>query len=502
MSENSDKEDIPRISRRDFLKLAGTVAGVAVLGGWGLGDLIKRTPDVFHKEPLALTPEIVDGVKVYGLKEKITSADTVEHFYAYLDSQFATANHVWIMDKVRQRKEVLNPNERYLEVIVRRSAYDSFVQKQAETGVSFPEWIKIHVDVMNRCLKAVKPPVEMKAVLRRILVVEDEATKGFWDESAYRQGGAMGSALDSAWLNRFYPFSFDTDDSWAIADDYRETGGGKPWEFRHADGKTIIGSPPGKAQFDRYYEFPEENDSLSGKNNITFDMGLIHEWSHYLLNLPDEYAQDVHDATQRFKDFTFGTESFEAPEMSPYLAYLMRENLKLNARNAFTIDNRKTVNSFRDHPREVEIMTQSQDPSITNCRVEVRRVRLLDSSYYGGKSVPENADQVSETNLIKFDSSLFQGSSNCWQIKNVDGQTVREVFLPAAAFNMSKIAGLESVKYTLAFSGFDDTQKTKQEVKLVDDADIGKILDNSQDSPVYARMKVEGTSTWFVWYLR
>ncbi|TRZ47779.1 twin-arginine translocation signal domain-containing protein [bacterium] len=499
MSENNGKE----ISRRDFLKLAGGALGAGILGGMGLGDLIRKTPDVFHKEPLALTPEVVDGVEVYGLKEKITSADTVERFYAYLDDQFARANHVWIVDKVRQRKEVLNPNERYLEVVVRRCAYDSFVQKQAETGVSFPEWIKIHVDVMNRCLKTAKPSVEMKAVLRRILVVEDEATKGFWDENAFRQGGALGSALDCAWVEKFYPFSFDTDDSWAVADDYRDSGGGKFWEFRHEDGKTIIGSPPGKVPFDYFYEFSEENDSLSGKNNIGFDMGLIHEWSHYLLNLPDEYAQDVHDASQRFKDFTFGTGSFETPEMSPYLAYLMRENIKLKARDAiYSRDSRRTANSFRDRPREVEIMTQPQDPNITNNRVEVRRVRLLDDSYYGGKSVSKNADQVSETNSLKFGNNLFKGDINCWLVKNVDSQTNREIFLPAAAFNMSKIAGLESVKYSLAFTGFDDTQMTKQEVKLVDDADIGKIINNSQDSPVYARMKVEGTSTWFVWYLR
>jgi len=496
MSENNGKEDIPRISRRDFLRLAGAVAGAAVLGGLGLGNLIVKNPDVFHKEPLALTPEIVDGVEVYGLKEKITSAATVERFYAYLDGQFAGANHVWIMDKERQRKEVLDPNERYLEVVVRRSAYDSFVQKQAETGVSFPEWIKIHVDVMNRCLKAAKPPVEMKAVLRRILVVEDEATKEFWDESAYRQGNSLGSALDCAWVNRFYPFSFDTDESWAVADDYRDSGGGKFWEFRHEDGKTIIGSPPGKVPFDYFYEFSEENDSLSGKNNISFDMGLIHEWSHYLLNLPDEYAQDVHDATQRFKDFTFGTESFEAPSMSPYLAYLMRENIRLKARNAFSDDSRRTENSFRDHSGEVEIVV------VANSRVEVRRVNLLDGSFYRGKSVSTGADQTSETNSLKLGDNLFRGKINCWLVKNVDSQTTREVFLPAAAFNMSKIAGLESVKYSLAFTGFDDTQKTKQEVKLVDDADINKILDNYQDSPVYARMKVEGTSTWFVWYLR
>jgi hypothetical protein len=66
---------------------------------------------------------------------------------------------------------------------------------------------------------------------------------------------------------------------------------------------------------------------------------------------------------------------------------------------------------------------------------------------------------------------------------------------------MSKIAGLESVKYNLTFSGYDDPERIIQEVKLVDGTEIDEYLKNSQD-PFYAKMKVEGTNTWFVWFLR
>ena len=505
MSEGDNKEDKHIISRRDFLKLAGLTGAAGLLVGTGLGKLASNTlekRDSSNIEPLALIPEIVDGVEVYGLKEKITSASTVDRFYAYLDDQFAKTNNIQIGNIREQRKELLSPNERYLEVTVRRSAYDSFSQKQTETGVSFPEWIKIHVDVMNRCMKEARPPFEMKAVLRRILVVDDNATKEFWNENAYRQGSPLGSALDCAWKRRFLPFSFDTDESWAIADDYRESGGVNFWEFRHENGKTIIGIPTGNVPFERYFEFPEENDSLSDKDNIKFDMGLVHEWSHYLLNLPDEYAQDVHDASQRFKDFTFGTESFHAPYISTYLAYLMRENIILNARNCyFRGDNRGGSGSFNERPREVEITAQFRKPELVSSRIEVRRVRLLDDDYYGRKMVPENADQVSKTDSLKFAEDLFQGESNCWLIRIVSGQTTREVFLPAAAFNMSKIAGLESAKYNLVFNGCDDIERTKQEVKLVEDADMDEFFKNSQDPP-YAKMKVKGTDTWFVWFLR
>ncbi len=174
-----------------------------------------------------MTPEIIAGVEVYGLKEKITSADIVDRFYSYLDDKSAKSLDVRVGDKIRQRQELLSPNERYLEVVVRRSAYDSFVLKQTKTGVGFAEWIKIHVDVMNRCLKKATPPFEMKAVLRRILVIDDNMAK------------------------KFYPFSIDTDCVWAIADDYRASGGGKFYEIRHENDKTFIGIPPEKAPFDQ-----------------------------------------------------------------------------------------------------------------------------------------------------------------------------------------------------------------------------------------------------------
>lgn len=483
--------------------MAGGSVAAGLLVGTGIGKLagLFETLDSPKIEPLVLTPEIVNGVEVYGLKEKIASADDVTKFYGSLNNRFAKTNDIRIGDVVKQQKELLNPSERYLEVTVRRSAYDSFIQREAETGVNFPEWIKLHVDVMNRCIKKAVPPVDLRAVLKRILVVEDSMPKDFWDEESYRQGKQGAPALDWAWLLRFgSPVSIDTDESWAVADDYRENGGENFWEIRHENGKVVIGMPPGAEPYERFYEFPEENDSLSGKNKVSFDMGLIHEWCHYLLNLPDEYAQDVHDVSQRFRNFTFGTGSFEVPHISPYLAYLMRNNISLNARNAFN-DSQRTANAFQDRPGKVEIIAQSQNPNLTNGRVEASRVRLLDGSYYGNKSVPQDADEISRNNSLNFDKKLFTDDSNCWLLKFTNSFITSEVFLPAAAFNMSKIAGLESVNYNLTFSGYDDTERTYQEVMLVEDANIDEYLKNSQD-PFYAKMKIEGTDTWFVWFLR
>jgi hypothetical protein len=498
MSGDSGQE----LSRRDFLKMLGASIGIGVLGGLGFGELIKRNPDLIHKEPLALTPEIVDGVEVYGLKEKITSDKIVDGLYAYLDDRFAKSVGTVLVDKVKQRKEFLDPNQRFLEVEVRRSAYDSFINTKDETGLSFPEWIKIHVDVMNRCLE--KASCEMRAVLRRVVVIEDEGAQKFWDEGVFRQGTPLGSALDVAWVQRFWSFTFDTDSCWAIADDYRNSGGGKFWEIRHeSDGenqKTIIGRPPGQESFDQYFEFPEINDSLAGKNNVKIDMGLVHEWCHYLLNLPDEYGQDVHDSAMRFKSFTVGTGSFEYPDISPYLVSLIKENKKDSMRDAYLGGGMRN-DYYKVRPREIEIAAKYENEIFPESMIEVRRVRLLDESYYGKKSVPERADRSSETNTIKLDDGLFQEKSNCWHIKVGTAVTARELFLPMAAFNMTKIAGLDSAQYEIVFSGYDSPERTWQELKLVDDKEIDKCLSESSD-PYYAKMKVTGTSTWMVWFLR
>lgn len=501
MSETNNNEHTLGVSRRDFLKLAGLALGGGALAGTGLKKIIESS-DLLPPEPLSLTPEIISGVEVYGLKEKITSADTVDRFYSYLDDKTAESLDVRVGDKIRQRQELLSPNERYLEVVVRRSAYDSFILKKAETGVDFAEWIKTHVDVMNRCLKKATPPFEMKAVLRRILVIDDDMTKEFWDEDLYRQGGALGTALDVAWVKKFYPFSIDTDCVWAIADDYRDSGGGKFFGIRHEKDKTVIGIPPEKAPFDQYFEFSDENDSLASKNNLRVDMGLVHEWSHYLLNLPDEYGQDVHDALQRFKSFTFGTGSFDQPEISPYLAHLMRENIDHQDRNFYYPQKKiwKWI-SPKNRPQKIEVTTRLENQNLVNNLIEVRRVRLVDNSFYGNKSVPENTDQISQDNSLKFGNGLFRDNSNCWHIKAISDEITREIFLPIAAFNMSKISGLESAKYNLIFSGYDDVSRTTQEVKLVDESKVDEFIKNEKD-PYYAKMKIDGTDTWFVWFLR
>ena len=103
MSENNFQENTPSFGRKNFIKLAALTLGAAAVGN-RLGQFVANRPDILHSEPLPLSPEIVDGVAIYGLKEKIDSVDQVKGFYAFLDAQFAQTNNINIVNKEKSAK--------------------------------------------------------------------------------------------------------------------------------------------------------------------------------------------------------------------------------------------------------------------------------------------------------------------------------------------------------------------------------------------------------------
>ncbi|MDP3994569.1 MAG: hypothetical protein Q8P91_01945 [bacterium] len=222
-----------------------------------------------------LRPEVVYGLNVYGLSGKIMTESQILRLYGHLDEKFAVEKGITVGDKTEQRKELLNPNERYLEVVVRQSAYDSFLDRQEETKVNFVEWIRMHVDA-----------------------------------------------------------------SWAIANDYRvdtwrATDQGYFWSVFHKNGKTFFGKPPGVEVPDMTYQFPEKNDSLRYRKGVWLDFGLTHEWSHYLMNLPDQSSYNIHDKNpSRFANFLVVTgNNFQEPYLSPYLSMFLSENIRRKTRS-------------------------------------------------------------------------------------------------------------------------------------------------------------------------
>ena len=523
-----------KVDKRQFLGLLGTAFAALVLPGClfdesqtGLEDTLPLdtdSPSIETPKPIeptetsASTPietpqflefKLVHDVKVYGLGEKITSEDQIIKLYGSLDEKFAEEEGITIGNKVEQRKELLKANERYLEVVVRQSAYDSFIERQQETGVDFVEWIQMHVDAMNRCFENAKPPAEMESVLRRIVVISDDMPKTF----SNKLKDVLNEALDMKWMRQFndkYPI--DTDGSWAIAKDYRvdttkEISQGYFWKVWHEkigeDEWTVFGYPPGAKIPDRTYVFSDRNDSIQDKEGrVWLDWGLIHEWSHRLWQLPDEYNLEVYDNVQRFQHFLFETGHFLEPYFSAYLVSFAKMNIERKMRNFFQ---EPRCYDFSDRPSEININVTIEGVDVDS--IEVRRVRLKGNHPSADeKTFNETPDQESNGNSINLDESLFKGNSNCWLIKCEleKYENSQEIYFPAAALAMSTAADIDIANYNLEFSGYNYEHRKTQIVKLIDQSEIDKFLKNrkNKNDHYYAKMKVDGTDTWLVWFLR
>lgn len=510
--ERAQRDNSKGLTRRDFLKLSGYATG-AVTAGYFLGHIpelpnlseISETnietsspPEISLPKEKYLHPKLVHNVEVYGLTEKINSEDQIDNLYKYIDEKYASENSIRIEDKIEQRKELLNPNKRYLEVVVRQSAYESFIDRQEETGVDFVEWIQMHVDINNRCFENATPPVDLKAVLRRIIVIDDSLPKD-WDESAWLQG--EGKALDIWYKDRFLNnLPLDTDTTWAIATDYRvdtrnEESQGNFWSFIHQDGKTIFGQPPGANQYDITYEFTDKDDSLSGHDNVWLDMGLTHEWSHYLFDAPDEYIFDE-QTPYRFINVPFDTGyvgAYHEPSLSPFLSYILNKNLA-DRQRGYT------------HEEEAFILPDSimlNIPGIENVDFYVPK---MPDSYYDDRKFPfkptysDKNQNIEIRNLIKPNERGVLPTSIYIKCSSEDGIS-REVCIPIAAFIMSKLSGQDNSTFNIEF-----TEGSRYEngstliTKLIDESKLDDYL-QAQGQKIYAKMKIDGTDAWIIWSL-
>lgn len=292
-------------SRQDFLKVAGLAIGGALLAD--KTGAIDYTASVLDPESAKVViPEIVHGVEVYGLDEEIRTGYHTGLLYDEFDKIFDVKLTPDLLNKsrVEQRESLLERNKRYLEVVVSKSAYESFLIRHEETGVDFVEWIQMHVDLMNRTAENSKPPADISTQLLKVVVISDNFEK---NPSKY---------------------SKDIDATWFIKEDYRDPAqpGANFFAVYHDQSSNLeIRKPEGFDTNDkRKWVFPPKQDSLTNKNNVWIDWGLVHEWSHYAWDLPDEYTMDIHNSPFKQPEFRFETGAYMEPLLSPHLSYLIK----------------------------------------------------------------------------------------------------------------------------------------------------------------------------------
>lgn len=503
------------VSRRDFLKLSGAALASLFLSG-SLPDqpqikiidtssdanpiptqIPSPTPIETPTRPSEefLQPEVIHNVRVFGLKEKIATEDKIDKLYQHFDEDFDKKVPDELKDASRwdQRDKVLPNDKRYAEFVVTQSAYDSW---EKENGIDYVSWVKLHIDLLNRACQNAKPPATLTTEVLRVVVIQDNFAN---NPSRYSKD------MDGTWFNNLPK----------VTSSYY-------WNYSAAaDGSVVFYPLDGDRNSENAIRFSPSDDSFRANREGKIDCGTTHELSHQILNLPDEYCYDYdlgNNNKKRFQRFYFDTGSFVSPHMSPNLAWILRYHVDKNIRGYYTDQggfgthwgfeetNTERPVSFALKPDSCGFELVTQDG--TTERVKIFKCRQ-NGDYAGRKYFLESPDQTEEQGKFDLKPELLEprklDGDNVvfyplnWIIRN--GQ--KELCLPEAAFVMSKAAGKSQAKYRIEFSGYDDPTKKTQIVKLVDESGLAEFFGKcgERGEQHYAKMKVDGTSTFFVWFL-
>lgn len=504
-----------KFSKRDFLR-ATAITGAAV--SFWLSPLRRFVFGSSAKaEGSALTStEIVHDIEVYGLGQPISNQSEIDALYEYFNSLFSRKLSSLLENQAREsdssdwktkvpanrweeRDLVLDPNKRYLEVVVPRSIYEEFLANRDKNGVDFVEWIKLHVEVLNLMIEKAKPAVPLEVKLSRILVVEDSFRE---NPSGYDKN------IDGSWLVNRNPFD-PADWQYPLAPALSKIS----WDEQ---GNIVI---EGKNFFDwikKDYAFIAHKGFFSSSGHSLIYMPMIHEWGHIILNFPDEYIFNIISGPLRFPRMYLDTGYLNNPEISPYLGLILQKNHAERIRGYYT------------HPEGIGYMHFSEKFPYgffpgritlsfkevgfpTEGKISVWK-GLGMCSYYEAVSFGDSPFQEETNRCLLLDRECLSGRlygkdiiyPTSFYISLAGRTRIFDVYLPSVAFNMSKLAGNEEANYVIEFSGYDDPSKDAQLLKIVDEQDLDGFMKQSlknNDIP-YALMRVSGTASWFVWFLR
>lgn len=547
------------LSRRNFLKLAAATGGVFIgdellkrFFGQSSNDLVKPIsakftptttptiplPDIPTPAPVEreFHPELFHDIPVYGLREPIKSQEDVFQVYdeclTNLLAKKGVSREEWAKISknqiyIEQRKFLLSPDTRYLEVVMSRSVYESYknrknfslkvVEGDKKEGDCDPvERVLMHVDLMNRALEQAKPPVTLRAQLSRIIVLDDAYANEVWIKDANPK------SPDMAWLdhiNNNPNLPRDVDTSWAMFDDYRDnTELGFLWTFLPRGDGSIdvvpISENNRNNRLDRPglhgFIFPHHYDSFCNREDgIILDLGLFEEWAHRLFGLPDEYIYEIWNPN--YPNLRLTTGCLSQPNFSPFLAELLNYIDKTKTRGQLGENPPEFTTSI---PREIKLHLNLNSTSveIRGSKTPYKTPDDPQHDYYGDRLIFDTPDQITSGNEVVMGPELLNETTESgmtylpsltWMIKiNSQNGEIRQLPLPRMAFIMSKLAGIDgTAKYEINFTGIPFTSDTYL-LDIVDGSDLHDHLarlNNTITQQAKVIMKVTGTNTYFVW---
>ncbi|MFA5103335.1 MAG: hypothetical protein WC525_09305, partial [Candidatus Thermoplasmatota archaeon] len=460
---------------------------------------IVQIPGYFYVIP-AEGPQI----PVYGLVGEFQTREDVSKFYQTIDGDNAGVTDPEARNAIRAQH--LNPNVRYLELVIPRSAYLKFQNNEEQSGVTFEEWIQIHVDILNQTLEESNPSTQTRVQVRRVLVIEDSAVSDFVPSSEI--------TLDQYWRETYgNSIPLDVDMSWAIGDDYRDNGTSLNLMYvsHSADGSRVFTQfVDGSVQVRRKYVLPPRTDSLTGKENVLIDPDLLHEWLHQVLGLPDTYIFDVRGGTflnTWFYSFTtseLGPFVYTGINPSSYDAMLIERNRNDQIRDPYGVSFDRE--GYRSLPSTIHISVETNDPT-GEPTLAIHAVRFS-GGYLDPKNFEKTPDRAVNGNSIDITPSVLDINpsirSNSILVRiSQRGRNDRVVVLPISAFVMSKLAGVEDAQYTIVFTGYDNPGESNLVMYALNSrAEFDDYVAKRQTvgDEMYAYMQVDGTETYYAWY--
>lgn len=490
------KRDITYLSRRKALRLLGVgSAGMMLHHGFltaeGKTDDLSTRPDAN-----------IHGIEIYGLNRAIKSPEELERLtWSYDNSirwqipQRAKEKGISIPKARYQEKALLLlEDRRYLQVAVAKSVYDKFQKESAATKIDLPTWFHLHIQEMNKMIKeSSKKPMQM--ILRRIIILDDSKNSEF--KERYQTYVPP------------YTHPLDIDCWWTQWDDLR--GNINPHTNQREGGSSYC----------EEYKW--------GNTTLLLDYGLIHELFHGLCNLPDEYVQNVHWE----KDTKFPDDQ-KLPEMllvgdnlgnglitnnyrrrNPWGGYALDRIRELKIRgyaedprslgySLATADSETADGIWKQIPKDISLTFKDQYNHPFEGKIDIFTTDNIDGPYYGRK-LPHFLESISLKNgQLKMMSNWFgKQTEKYWSVDRLNWvfriSTYMGVFflhLPVAAFNMTKMAGLDKVEYQI---------KIHSDLPNIDSDQIIEIArpqDSKSEVVAYASMEITGTNATMLWFLK
>ena len=494
-----------KMTRREFLKTAAIGLAATTIGR-------KFSDKSYRSEYNELSeihkPEIQNNIEVYGLGESLKTEGEVALLYESLDQRFLRKNGILLYQQPLRKREIraeyLDPQTRHLEVVVTEKTYREFLRRRGETGVDFTTWVKDHVDCLNIILENAKPPTPMRASLERIIIISNELANRIYNP---RDKDKLGHSFDAKWKERWghtdglLPLDIDT--SWGIAEDYRPKGIGTTkgyfWKY-NTTGKEIVFSSG-----DRRFTYPYIGGYPNMIRSGQIDMGMIHEWSHYLLGLPDEYSQnfgpeDVWNTGEVFTNFLMGNGNFVEPRISPFLVALLNNHIKNRRRTSLRDEIYGIAYNYWDIPKGLKIQLPINDGGW-----------VMKYGIIGDFNSPGIEQSQSNNGEIIIPSTLGSARPRDMNHLTITEKSPaargekREIHMPYSVFNLMALMGIEGTSLRVQFlkGSFEQSGQKTQIAEIVHDSELARLLKerSSKGLKPYASMQISGTGSWVVWFI-